>query len=524
MRLVPLLLVALALAAGVVTWLSWQGAGAAARAELEGRGRALGPVVQAALDEALVRAREATEREQQRLLGVARRARLEAALPLGPLAGRLQQLVDEEAVGRLVLLDRDGQPALACERSSAARDPEAGAPAPATAAEQAMVAELLAGGRPEGATGVRLNAYASAHRLYAAVRTADGGALLLAAAADDLEAAQRGVGVQGVLDSLVRLPDVRRVELRRGAEPVAAAGEAAGTQDLAVAGGAGPDARWDLWLATARVDALVAAERLRVLLVGGLASLVALSTAVLLAARERSGRVRQARAQAAEREQQRLAEMGVLTGLFVHEVSNPLNALGLQLEGLRRAAGPASEADAARMKATLARVRQSLESFLSVATPMEPRDGEAYDVARLARTLDELRAEAPAAGLALEVDEAARALAVPARVAVLDRALRNLVRNALQAAPAGSTVRLSWAAEDGGLVLAVRDPGAGFPAEVLAQGGALGASGRAEGHGLGLFLARRIVEGLGGRMQLSNPPGGGAEVRVWLPASAGGKA
>ncbi|MFM8979255.1 MAG: sensor histidine kinase [Planctomycetia bacterium] len=524
MRLLPLLLVALALAAGAFTWLAWQGAGAAARAELEGRGRALGPVVQAALDEALVRAREATEREQQRLLGVARRARLEVALPLGPLSGRLQQLVDEEAVGRLVLLGRDGQPALACERSPAGGDPEAGAPAPASEAERGMLGELLASGRGEGATGVRLNAYATAHRLYAAVRTADGGALLLAAAADDLEAAQRGVGVQGVLDSLVRLPDVRRVELRRGSEAVAAAGEAAGESDLAVEGAAGPDARWQLWLATGRVDALVAGERLRVLLVGGLCAVAALATAVLLAARERAGRQRRARAQAAEREQQRLAEMGVLTGLFVHEVSNPLNALGLQLEALRRAAGPAAEADAARIKATLARVRQSLESFLSVATPMEPRDGEAYDVARLSRTLDELRAEAPSAALALEVDEAARTLAVPARVAVLDRALRNLVRNALQAAPAGSSVRIRWAAGRGGLALAVRDPGAGFPAEVLAQGGALGASGRAEGHGLGLFLARRIVEGLGGRMELENPPGGGAEVRVWLPVATGGSA
>lgn len=524
MRLVPLLLVALALAAGAFTWLAWRGAGAAARAELEGRGRALGPVVQAALDEALERARQATAREQQRLLAVARRARLEVALPLGPLAGRLQQLLDEEGVGRLVLLDREGQPLLACERSSPAADPEAGAPAPAREAERAMVAELLPAGRSEGSTGVRLNDYATAHRLHAALRTADGGALLLSAAADDLEAAQRGVGVQGVLDSLVRLPDVRRVELRRGPEQVAAAGGSAGAQDLAVSGAAGAEARWELWVDTARVDALVAEERLRVLLVGGVAAVVALAAAVLLAARERAGRARQARAQAAEREQQRLAEMGVLTGLFVHEVSNPLNALGLQLEGLRRAAGPAAEADVARMKATLARVRQSLEAFLSVATPVEPRAGEAYDVARLERTLEDLRAEAPSAGLALEVDEAARTLAVAARVAVLDRALRNLVRNALQAAPPSSTVRLHWGRERDGVVLAVRDAGAGFPAEVLAQGGALGASGRAEGHGLGLFLARRIVEGLGGRMQLANLPGGGAEVRVWLPAGAGGKA
>ena len=71
--------------------------------------------------------------------------------------------------------------------------------------------------------------------------------------------------------------------------------------------------------------------------------------------------------------------------------------------------------------------------------------------------------------------------------------------------------------------IVVRDLGLGFPAAVLASGGALGASGRREGHGLGLYLARRIVEGLGGRMALSNPQGGGAEVRVWLPSVATGR-
>lgn len=521
MRLAPFLLVALALAASAITWLAWRGAGVAARAELEGRGRALVPVMQAALDEALLRAGESVAREQSRLLGVGRRARLELALPLGPVAGRLQRLVDEERVGRLVLLDRAGEPVLACERDAPAAEPRTQRPEPASSQEQSTVRELLPPGREEATSGLRLNAFATAHRLYAALRTSDGGALLLSAAADHLEEAQRGMGVQALLEGLARLPDVRRVALRRGEDLVAGAGDPPAEGDIAVQGPAGPEAQWELWLSSARVDTVVGQERARVLLGGGLAVVAALGSALLLGLRVRAERAREARAQATEREQQRLAEMGVLTGLFVHEVSNPLNALVLQLEGVRRAAGPAAEADVARVKATLGRVRTSLESFLSVATPMEARAGEAYDVARLERSLDELRAEGPPASLALEVASEARGRTVPARVAVLDRALRNLVRNALQAAPAGSTVRVSWAAEGEGVTLAVRDEGSGFPSLVLEQGGALGTSGRAQGHGLGLFLARRIVEGLGGRMQLRNPPGGGAEVRVWLPAATG---
>ena len=43
---------------------------------------------------------------------------------------------------------------------------------------------------------------------------------------------------------------------------------------------------------------------------------------------------------------------------------------------------------------------------------------------------------------------------------------------------------------------------------------------KANGSGLGLTLSREIIEAHGGRLSLANRPGGGLEVRVWLPAGA----
>ena len=525
MRLAPLLLVALALAVGAVTVLAWRGAGTAARAELEERGRALVPVAVAALQESRTRAEEAVERERLRLLSVARRARTELAQPLGPARDRMQRLLDEERVGRLVLLHKGGAEALVLERASGwlMGNPDAQFAPGSTLEERGAIEGLLPSGTEEASRGLTLNAFATAHDILAAVRTKDGGALLLSASADHLAEAQRGSGALSVLERLEGLPDVRGVVLRAGPEVALSAGLEPRPRDLRFAEtlpGSGEQAlELTLVLSTERVDAIVAEERARLLLYGALAAGAALLAAFLLWRRDRAEALRRARTEAAEREQQRLAEMGVLTGLFVHEVSNPLNALGLQLEGVKRAAGGAGAEEVARVKATLARVRQSLESFLSVATPLEGREGERYDVARLERTLADLRHEGPAATLALEVAPGARDLAVAARVPVLDQALRNLIRNALQAAPPGSTVRLAWEASAGGVALVVSDLGAGFPAQVLESGGALGVSGRREGHGLGLFLARRIVEGLGGRLELTNPKDGGAQVRAWLPVA-----
>ncbi len=527
MRLAHLLLVALAIGSGVVAFAAWRGAGTTAHAELLERGAGLVPIVVTALEESRARAGESIEREQQRLLSVARRARLELTLPLGPAAERLGALAREEQVGRLYLFDAAGQVVVDVQPSRGwllgNRVPEEqGLP---TGAEAAALADLLPADRAEATRGVTLNAFASAHRILAAVRTRDGGAVLVAAAADHLEEAQRGLGAQGVLQGIARLPDVRGVALRQGASLVAEAGSPPLAGDLQfrerIEGASNAPFEVELSLSTRRVDSLVVTERARILLWGGLASGIALLAAFLLWRRERTLAQQRARDEAAQREQQRLAEMGVLTGLFVHEVSNPLNALGLQLEGVKRAVGATGAEEIARVKGTLGRVRSALESFLQVATPMEGRAGEVYAAERLRRTVADLRAESPTADLALEVLPEAEARTVAARVPVLDQALRNLLRNALQAAPAGSQVVARWeAGEQAGVSFVVRDAGPGFSAQVLESGGALGVSGRREGHGLGLYLARRIVEGLGGRMTLANPEGGGAEVRVWLPTAS----
>jgi signal transduction histidine kinase len=150
---------------------------------------------------------------------------------------------------------------------------------------------------------------------------------------------------------------------------------------------------------------------------------------------------------------------------------------------------------------------------------------------RLDRSRFDLRALAErAAALYLEVAEEggiAVVLALPAPVEIeadairLGQAVNNLVDNALKYTPRGGRVVLAVAADAAGAVLTVTDNGPGVPAaERPAIFGRLyrsDASRSRRGFGLGLSLAKAIVEAHGGTIMVDEAPGGGARFTLRLP-------
>jgi K+-sensing histidine kinase KdpD len=100
--------------------------------------------------------------------------------------------------------------------------------------------------------------------------------------------------------------------------------------------------------------------------------------------------------------------------------------------------------------------------------------------------------------------------------------LQNLLSNAAKYSPKGSTVEVRAAAEDGGVTTRVLDEGEGLPAESTEQLFELfyrapDAARRASGAGIGLFVCRQLVEGMGGRIWARPRDRGGAEFGFWLP-------
>jgi signal transduction histidine kinase len=84
--------------------------------------------------------------------------------------------------------------------------------------------------------------------------------------------------------------------------------------------------------------------------------------------------------------------------------------------------------------------------------------------------------------------------------------------------PGGGTLALGASASSGRVTLAVSDTGTGISADVLSRLFEPYVTTKTKGLGLGLAIARRIVEAHGGRIDAENRPEGGSRFTIVLPA------
>ncbi len=95
--------------------------------------------------------------------------------------------------------------------------------------------------------------------------------------------------------------------------------------------------------------------------------------------------------------------------------------------------------------------------------------------------------------------------------------LLNLILNGIQAMPRGGTLRIEAVEEKGFLHLTVADQGVGMTAETLARIFEPYFTTKPNGSGLGLPIARRIVEAHGGSITAQSKPDEGSRFRIVLP-------
>jgi two-component system OmpR family sensor kinase/two-component system sensor histidine kinase BaeS len=217
-----------------------------------------------------------------------------------------------------------------------------------------------------------------------------------------------------------------------------------------------------------------------------------------------------------------------LTADVAHELRTPLHILQGNLEGvLDGVYQPTDDHIAAMLDETrlLSRLVEELQT-LSLAEagqlPLHRRTLPAADL--LADVAARFAPAAADAGIALDVTPGLDALAVNVDPDRLDQALLNLVSNALRHTPVGGRVTLAAQKAPDGVELLVADSGAGIdPADLpfVFDRFWRGDRARARGGsaGLGLPIARRLVEAHGGRIEVSSRPGVGTTFTVWLPAA-----
>jgi two-component system sensor histidine kinase HydH len=220
---------------------------------------------------------------------------------------------------------------------------------------------------------------------------------------------------------------------------------------------------------------------------------------------------------------EKLATLGQLAAAVAHEVRSPLAVIRSAAQGLAESL-PAHDPEARRayafITAEIDRLGTVVNSLLAFARPLrvEPAAVSVCDLFDRALLL----AHDDLAGKALRVrrDEPAALPRVRADSDLICQVLLGLLANAAEAAPAGGEVALAAAAADGTVELAVADSGPGVPPDLRTRIFEPFFTTRPRGTGLGLAVARHIVEAHGGRIDVGERAGGGARFTLRLPAAA----
>ncbi len=225
------------------------------------------------------------------------------------------------------------------------------------------------------------------------------------------------------------------------------------------------------------------------------------------------------------REEEHLAFAGVMANGIVHDFRNPMSAMRLDVQMLRRETDKGTEARLPRLGELSGRIQQTLDrmdkvfqEFLFMSKP--PADQrEPIDLAACLReSLAILGPRFEQAGVEARLELPTQPLTILGYPSALQRGLVNVLINAEQATPAGGLVRVRVTTDARTIRVDIIDNGPGVPPDMHERIFDMFVTTRPGGTGLGLFLARTAITRCGGTIRvLEQTPAGGACFRIVLP-------
>jgi PAS domain S-box-containing protein len=211
----------------------------------------------------------------------------------------------------------------------------------------------------------------------------------------------------------------------------------------------------------------------------------------------------------------RLAALSRLTGGVAHEIKNPLNAMALQLEVLRTKLD-GEHPEVAVIAREIKRLDNVVKTFLNFNRPVE-LEARALDLNEVVSQIVDLVApEAAAKKVQLDI-KLQPGLNTNGDANLLQQAILNIIKNAMEAMPDGGTLTVRTSRDGGDCRLEIGDSGVGIPPELRDRIFNLYFTTKQNGSGIGLATTFRVVQLHGGTIDFESQPGKGTTFRLRFP-------
>ncbi|MEO1401572.1 MAG: PAS domain S-box protein [Cyanobacteria bacterium J06635_1] len=223
----------------------------------------------------------------------------------------------------------------------------------------------------------------------------------------------------------------------------------------------------------------------------------------------------------AEADRERLAEIGELASMIVHEVRNPLTTVWMAINAMQ--GEPLSDRSTARLTMALdeaKRLQGLLNDILLYAKPEQNLDTGDLEINQfITEVVESLQQQPAIATRLIQWTPTGTPLALKADSNKLKQVLINLITNACEAINDGDKINcwVELSETPGQLRICIHNGGAPIPAEILPRLTQPFFTTKSSGNGLGLAITKRIVEAHGGQFMITSSAETGTQVSVQLP-------
>jgi signal transduction histidine kinase len=214
-----------------------------------------------------------------------------------------------------------------------------------------------------------------------------------------------------------------------------------------------------------------------------------------------------------------LATLGELATGLAHEIRNPLAGIAgvIEIVGRDLPASSPARAVVKDIRQEIAQINRAVTDLVEMARPHPPQIRSSDLNATVEHAVMLARQQALSKPIKIELVKSPDLAEVDHDSVQIHQVLLNLLLNAVQAIDDEGIIHVETAPHDGSAMIVVSDTGRGIPSENLPNIFRAFYTTKGNGTGLGLSLARRLVEEHHGRIEVSSVVGKGSKFVVFLP-------